>query len=579
MTNYIEPQSASSPFTTNLRKDELAALQTVEQGATAAQRIAATGNSVPLVFAKFENGSGGAWASPPAARYGAEVNPNAGEYYAFGMVVSDGQISPIADADIWKGAVQANTLSEYAAVNAYGSMPSAGFNYTLTSVDPNTPTKSERFDVEEATSLRATSGSTGTVTIQNCARFSYSNMKVGAGPSTYFSTWKAYVNGVLYESSGTVQQSSWPSKSFSFDSPVTFSFVVSTIFADYWKGAPINFTNLKYTYYVITPEIPGAVSGLPLFPGSGGSFAGMSTLAVKGRYSADADSGMYKQQVRCFVRNGVIVDKVLGGTGSSSSFPDLMYYLLRQTSKVSAQLIDLPSLQVASQFASAMGMRFNGVLANSVNLHEYLGRIAPFFLLRFVQINGKFGLKPALPIRDDYTVSSDPVKPVASFDDSNIVAGSYQKKYEPLSKRREFCALMTWRAQTETSYGVPKVTEVRFANTAIDGPFEQYDMEEFCASEGHAILIGKYIVSSRKHITHSISFQTIELTASLQPASLIRVTWDYEALPSGGDSTSLMYQVDAVTEGANGVLRVDATHFPLTANGASQVAVDVLSSI
>lgn len=588
--NYIAPQSASAPITTNLRKDELAALLTVEQGATAQQRIAATGNSIPLVFCRQTGGVGGAWVTPPAVRFGVEENANTGDYFAFGLVISDGQIPAIAESDVWKGPIKVNTLSGYGITNAYNTLPTSGYNYTLTSVGADTPatstTNTETYNYANTGVSFSFSGNLYTITVEGCTSFSFNGSKITTSPSAavnYFHRWAARSNGTLIDGSGLTESTGF-NGSFSFSSPVTFTLTIDTSFSNYWPNpAYLVFSSLAYNYRVTTtvttPQIPGAVTNLPLFPGSGGSFAGMSTLAVRGRYAVDAETGIYKQQVRCFVRNGVQIDRVLGGSGSSCSFPDLAYYLLKNANKVSTQLIDLPSFQGAERFNAKYELFFNGVLANSVNLRDYLTRVAPLFLLRFVQINGKFGLKPVLPLDGALNVSTAAITPVHAFNDGNIVAGTYQKEYIDINQRKPFCALMTWRAQTDSVYGTPRTNEVRYANTAIDGPFEQYDMEEFCTTENHATLIGRYILASRKLTTHTVSFQTTELIGSLAPTDIISVTWDYSSSFAAGESKTIFYQVDTVTEGANGIFSVEATHFPTTAAGVSQVALDMLTGI
>lgn len=589
--NYIAPQSASAPITTNLRKDELAALLTVEQGATAQQRIAATGNSIPLVFCRQTGGVGGAWVTPPAVRYGVEENANTGDYFAFGLVISDGQIPAIAEADVWKGPIKVNTLSGYAITNAYGSLPTSDYNYTLSSVGSDTPststTTTETYNYANTDAVFSFNGDSYTITVNGCTSFSFNNTEVSQLPQvslSYFHKWEARSNGTVVGGSSPGTESSGFSGSFNFDSPVTFTLTVSTSFSNYWpRPAYLIIGSLSYRYRVTTtvttPFVPGAVTNLPLFAGSGGSFAGMSILAVKGRYAVDAETGIYKQQVRCFVRNGIQVERVLGGTGSSCSFPDLAYYLLKNASKVSTRLIDLPSFQGAEAFNSKYALFFNGVLANSVNLRDYLTRVAPLFLLRFVQINGKFALRPVLPLDGSFNISTAAITPSFTFNDTNIVIGTYQKDYIDISQRKPFCALMTWRAQTDSVYGTPRTNEVRYANTAIDGPFEQYDMEEFCTTENHATLIGRYILASRKLTTHTVSFQTTELIGILAPTDIISVTWDYSSSFAAGESKTIFYQVDTVTEGANGIFSVEATHFPTTAAGVSQVALDMLTGI
>jgi hypothetical protein len=588
--NYIAPQSASAPITTNLRKDELAALLTVEQGATAQQRIAATGNSIPLVFCRQTGGVGGAWVTPPAVRFGVEENVNTGDYFAFGLVISDGQIPAIAESDVWKGPIRVNTLSGYGITNAYGSLPASGYNYTLTSIGPDTPatstTNTQTYNYANTNVSFSFSGNSYTITVAGCTAFSFSDSKITTSPSAavnYFHRWAARSNGSLIDGSGLTESTDF-SGSFSFPSPVNFTLTIDTSFSGYWPNpAYLVFSALSYTYRVTTtvttPQIPGAVTNLPLFAGSGGSFSGMSILAVKGRYAVDAETGIYKQQVRCFVRNGVQVDRVLGGSGSSCSFPDLAYYLLKNANKVSIRLIDLPSFQGAEGFNARYQLFFNGVLANSVNLRDYLTRVAPLFLLRFVQINGKFGLRPVLPLDGSFNVSTAAITPAYTFSDANIVASTYLKEYIDINQRKPFCALMTWRSQTESVYGTPKTNEVRYAGTAIDGPFEQYDMEEFCTTENHATLIGRYILASRKLITHTVSFQTTALIGNLAPTDIINVTWDYGSSVAGGENKTIFYQVDTVAEGADGVFRVEATHFPTTATGVSQVALDMLTGI
>lgn len=586
--NYIDPQSASAPITTNLRKDELAALLTVEQGATATQRIVATGNSIPLVFTRqTSNGLGGAWVTPPAARFGAEENPNSGDYFAFGLIVSDGQITPIAEADVWKGAVKVNSLSGYGITNAYSFLPTDDYNYTLTSVAPDTPasetTTTEIQDTSRPNFTFPFSGKSFSYFIENCTRVNF-DLSIRGGPNGFFSTlytsaFEISANGSVIDGT-TTPIGAW-NKIYTFPSPVTLRI---RAYNNSWPSTVYPFfSTLDYsvavTVTVSVPAVPGAVTNLPLFPGSGGSFAGMSTLAVKGRYSVDAESGAYKQQVRCFVRNGVQVDRVLGGSGSSCSFPDLAYYLLRNASKVSTALIDLPTFQSAEIFNSKYQLFFNGVLANSVNLQDYLTRVAPLFMLRFVQINGKFALKPALPLDLASNITIEPIAPRYAFDASNIVVGTLEKLYIDVNQRKPFCALMTWRSQTDSLYGTPKTNEVRYANTAIDGPFEQYDMEEFCTTEEHAVLIGKYIIASRKLTTHTVSFQTTQLVGDLAPADIISVTRSYSSSLAAGETQTIFYQVDTVSEGADGVFSVEATHFPTTATGISQVALDMLTGI
>jgi len=580
---YIAPQSATAPITTNLQKDELASLQTANQDVTSDQRIAAIGNTIPLVFTKQAGSIGGVWVTPPAVRYGAEVNDVDGDSFAFATVVSDGCLPSIPASDVWKGQIQLNTLSDFAAVTSCGSLPTTGFDYTFGSVI----TIVEDFSVAEENKAYSFSGNSYSITIQGCTAFSFTDTRIRPSATSslnYFHRWQAFADGVSIGGSGATESTGF-SESFSFENPVTFVLTVSTSFTNYWPNpAFLVFSTISYDYtttsIVSAPTIPGAPSSLPLFPGDGGTFEGMTILAVKGRYAVEAEPETYKEQIRCFVRNGVEVASVLNDEqGSSNNFADLVFYLLNAVGKVSSQLIDKPSFVEAHSFTTKNNLYFNGVLANSVNLVDYITRVAPLFLLRFGQVNGKYTLRPVLPLDIEFNISLDPVTAVASFDASNIVAGTYRKSYIDTSRRKPFCALVTWRSQSETTYGTSKTNEIRYANTAVDGPFEQYDLEEFCTNEDHAVTIGKYIIASRKHTTHTVSFQTTDFITSLQPADIIQIAWSYGASVGNGEESTTFYQVDSISEGVNGQFQVEATHFPTTATSSSQVALDMLVGI
>ena len=148
------------------------------------------------------------------------------------------------------------------------------------------------------------------------------------------------------------------------------------------------------------PEIPPVYTetGMPLSPGSGGTYGGMSCLAVRGAYEAGGEMSGYREQIRCFVRNGIEVENLAtGAIGSSDNFIDLAYYLLKKN-QVSDDLIDLQAFSDARQFLEATGLHFNGTLSASVNLRSYFEAVAPGMMLKFVQDAGKFSFKPVLPI-------------------------------------------------------------------------------------------------------------------------------------------------------------------------------------
>jgi len=325
-----------------------------------------------------------------------------------------------------------------------------------------------------------------------------------------------------------------------------------------------------------TRTIPCPLPDQPAFTGSGGSFSGMTVLAVKGAWPSDTNKHLRKIDV--FIRNGLVVDRLLGGRGSSNLFPDLAYYLMYHSARVPSLLIDSSSLASAAQFTSAQGLFFNGVLASPVNLREYLTRVSPFFLLRLTQFGGKFGLRPVLPTSGT-SIHTGAISPICTYDDTTIAGGSLSVKYVELGQRKPFCALMVWRDQPEDGAGIIRNTEVRYSGTALDGPFEQYDLSDFCTSEAHAQKVGRYILSQRRHVTHTVVFRADPTVAQPTPGDIVRVVLRNAASEGGNLGVDRLYQVERIAEDAAGLLQITASHFPVDGAGRSLIALDVAGSI
>lgn len=337
----------------------------------------------------------------------------------------------------------------------------------------------------------------------------------------------------------------------------------------------------KYDYPIIE---------IPAYNGCGGSFEGLTILgftaskeiAKKNSTELLPDAESVFNQIYTYIRKGILVDRLLDGTrGSSNLFPDLARYLLNLNVLVPEELIDTAKLKTAAEFNNAEELYFNGVISTATNLRDYLSRIAPFFMLRFVQNNGLFALIPDLPIDSgSYTLATGPVTPVKTFDETNITNGSLARQYVALADRKPFCAVVIWRDQKATEPGRTRTVEMRYTGTAPEGPFEQYDLSEFCTTEAHAVKIGKYLLAKRRHTTHSISFTTNPLGGSpasslLQPGDLIKVKERRENSIGATATEEYYYQIDSINETLSGEVSIEATHFPTLSTGASAVTYDV----
>jgi hypothetical protein len=303
---------------------------------------------------------------------------------------------------------------------------------------------------------------------------------------------------------------------------------------------------------------------------SAGLFNDLSLLGLRGNIDIIRIPGgvEYFKQVTAYVREGVRVQRLLDGdrVGSSHSFADLALYLLRKG--IREEQIDIAALRLAAAFMSRYGMRYDGVLRTSQNLREWLGAVCPYFLCHVRQANGKIGIVPTLPVDGGGTLLTGAVTPVMSFTQDDVA--DYARSYVKSSDRKAFCAVMVFSEQNAVRPGGTVTVEVRYAGQAPAGPFEQHDLSDFCLQRSHAELAARYVLARRRHVTHSIQFQTADKGRQLLPGDLIRVT-----MATLGDD--YLYQVDSVEEGPDGIVTVMATHFPVDGGWRSLITLDLTS--
>ena len=315
----------------------------------------------------------------------------------------------------------------------------------------------------------------------------------------------------------------------------------------------------------------------PIYCGTSGTYDGLSTMAFSVTIPAGFDQ--WNRQVHCFIRGGVYVVRLLDSvTGPSNNVADLLLYLLRNSSRVPEAMIDTAtSFLAAATFTNANGFWFNGVVSQSANLRDWGSGILKYFLLRQARIGGKEALKPLVPTNSNGTIKTTAVSWAFTFTEQHIIPDSFEITYTPLADRKPFCAVMLWRQQDDLGIPVMRNTEVRYTGTAVDGPYEQHDLSEFCSTENHAVKVGTYIISKRKHVTHRlrIGVKPDGYNPTLGAGDLVRVRLERIA-STGADSVhDYLYEVDRIGKSIGGEVQLDLTHFPVDANLASVVALEV----
>ena len=317
----------------------------------------------------------------------------------------------------------------------------------------------------------------------------------------------------------------------------------------------------------------------PLYCGTSGNYDNMTTLAFQ-RVVPDGNQ-TWDRQIHCFVREGIQVTRILDDTlGPSNNIADLALYLIRQSSRLPEALLDTTAFTLAANFTNTNNFYYNGIFNQSTNLEEWLQKTAQGFLLRVSDKNGAKGLRPALPINTDFTIQTTAVSWDFDFTEEHILPDGFQIEYIPLADRKPITAQVLWRQQPDDDIGIIRTAQVRYTDEATDGPFEQYDLSEFCTSENHAIKVGMFYIARRKYITHTlrIKVKPDSYNTTLVLGDIVRVVLRRETEVETPSQHNYLYEVERINKTISGAVELDLIHFPVDTQGRSLVAIDVAAA-
>lgn len=318
----------------------------------------------------------------------------------------------------------------------------------------------------------------------------------------------------------------------------------------------------------------------PYYCGTQGTYDNMTTLSYQNTH-ADGDE-TWNKQVHCFVRNGMNVTRILDSTlGPSNNVVDLALYLIRQSSRFPESMLDLTAMTDAAEFCDVNGLFYNGEFKESTNLEDWLDSISSNFLLRVSEKNGKKGLRPRLPVNSNGTIKTTAITPVFTFTEDHVLPDGYQIEYIPLDQRRPIYGLVLWRQQPTNDIGIVRAAEVKMAGTAASGPYEQYDLSQFCATEDHAIKVGAYYVAKRYYITHSLRLNVApsSYNSTLAIGDIVRVRLRRETSVGSVTYHDYLYEVERINRSISGTVSLDLIHFPIDSQGRSLVALAVNAAV
>ena len=347
-------------------------------------------------------------------------------------------------------------------------------------------------------------------------------------------------------------------------------------------------------------------------------------------------------QLRCYVGNGIEVERLVDGdTGPSNLFTDLLWYLATDKDTgagavINQSLLDRNQLIATGRYLRANYLFFDDVIAEPVNLRSWLAEKAPSMLCFVAIRNGLLSVNPALPINDNYEIANIPVPISAMFTDGNIIDGSLSIEWLELEERQMFQAAVIYRRNPYNKLPQQETVVVRYNEAGADAlPLEEFDLPHITSLQ-HATKAAQYFLAIRKHVTHTLSFQTLPYGVALAPGDFIRVAvqqspysptnngivtadgtvisvspmadgsyqvyyWDRSQTEidegtlviSGGIALGLrdavfsvkndqvssqVYQVEAIDLNEDGIVGIKASSFPVDSQGRSLIAADVLSS-
>jgi len=248
-------------------------------------------------------------------------------------------------------------------------------------------------------------------------------------------------------------------------------------------------------------------------------------------------------QFSAYFKEGVKVKSLIDGTRKATSlFPEIAYALLTDKTLgagavISESSVDDVNMTVAAKFCKANNLFWDGMVADRVNLREFIYQQALYCLLDFTIIGGKFSLYPAVPF-DPNTFEIDLDGPhskpkiKAMFTDGNI--SDLNVSFLSPEDRQAFKANVLYRQEQENGFperksAVIQLAEEKDANgnvlvSHVDDPLETFDLSGFCTSRAAAVLFARYTLVLRKHLDHTVSFKTApHYINGVRPGDYIRV--------------------------------------------------------
>lgn len=302
-------------------------------------------------------------------------------------------------------------------------------------------------------------------------------------------------------------------------------------------------------------------------------------------------------QLRFWLAQGISVKRFHpddSGIGPSNLFVDLVYYLLTdQTAGVgayfSAELIKSDDFPATAKFLKTNKLFFDGAISESVNVRQFIADTAPYMLCNFVISEGKFSIVPALQTTAAGEISTAPVQIKQLFTAGNIIDDTFSLEFLEAEERKDFQAVMRYRQERKNQLTEDRTLVVRYQEPgSVAYPVESFDMTQYCTSRDHALLVAKYFLAIRRHVTHTVKFKTTPFGLDLAPGDYVKVVTEaspYQAANNGAiDANGVITSASQIEDGTYPILLYragddDVTDAVMTVAGGKAVETGLWGSI
>ena len=234
-------------------------------------------------------------------------------------------------------------------------------------------------------------------------------------------------------------------------------------------------------------------------------------------------------QLTAYVKQGIVVERLIDDsglstttlTGPTNNFAEIAYALLTDDRLgagqfIGAEAVDRDRMTRAAKFCRANGFTWDGVIANPLNLRDFIFENAGYCLLDFTILGGQFSLVPSVTYNPT-TFRIDNNRAVAIkalFTDGNI--RNLKVSWLEAEERQLFKAIVKYRKEQENGFPEEKTLSVRLANSqggSDSDPQENFDLTNFCTSRAHALKFAQMALKLRKEVDHGIQFETTPASA------------------------------------------------------------------